>query len=175
MARPIPPQCVELVKEFEGLRLEAYRDIVGVPTIGYGRTVNVRMGDVITKELAEKFLMEDLGVYGRCVEEAVKVPLNDNQFSALVSFTYNVGCSAFESSTLLRLLNLGEYSQVPDQLRRWNKAGGRVVNGLVRRREAEVNLWLAEEQDDQELLAAFLDLEEAFKTFASILRKRGIL
>jgi len=86
-------------------------------------------------------LSQDVRPAEQTVNNGVKVALNQNQFDALVSFTFNVGGASFNGSTLLKVLNQGQYAQVPDQLRRWNKAGGKVVQGLVNRRENEVKLW----------------------------------
>lgn len=135
-----------LIKSFEGLRLHAYRDAVGIWTIGYGTTRGVRPGMQISEAEAEKFLQQDLTRFEQSINEAVEVPINDNQFSALVSFTYNVGSGAFRSSTLLRLLNQRQdVRAVADQFPRWNRAGGRVLAGLTRRRNAERALFLGED------------------------------
>ncbi|MEO1445446.1 MAG: lysozyme [Cyanobacteria bacterium J06635_11] len=135
-----------LIKSFEGLRLKAYRDAVGIWTIGYGTTRGVRPGMQISKEKAEEFLQADLTRFEKAINDAVKVPINDNQFSALVSFTYNVGSGAFRSSTLLRLLNQRhDLRSTANQFPRWNRAGGRVLSGLTRRRNAEKGLFLGED------------------------------
>jgi GH24 family phage-related lysozyme (muramidase) len=135
-----------LVKTFEGLRLKAYQDAVGIWTIGYGTTRGVRPGMKITEAEAEKLLQEDLTRFEQAIHEAVNVPLNDNQFSALVSFTYNVGSGALRSSTLLKMLNQGsDVRSVADQFPRWNRAGGKVLAGLTRRRDAERALFLGQD------------------------------
>ncbi|MEM9087206.1 MAG: lysozyme [Cyanobacteria bacterium P01_F01_bin.53] len=135
-----------LIKSFEGLRLQAYRDAVGIWTIGYGTTRGVRSGMRISEAEAEKFLQQDLNRFEKAINDAVKVPINDNQFSALVSFTYNVGSGAFRSSTLLRLLNQRQsLHTTAEQFPRWNRAGGRVLAGLTRRRNAEKALFLGED------------------------------
>jgi GH24 family phage-related lysozyme (muramidase) len=135
-----------LVKTFEGLRLKAYQDAVGIWTIGYGTTRGVRPGMKITEAEAEKLLQEDLTRFEQAIHEAVNVPLNDNQFSALVSFTYNVGSGALRSSTLLKMLNQGsDVLAVADQFPRWNRAGGKVLAGLTRRRDAERALFLGQD------------------------------
>lgn len=135
-----------LIKSFEGLRLEAYRDAVGIWTIGYGTTRGVKPGMLISEAEAEKFLQEDLSRFEEAIHEAVQVTVNDNQFSSLVSFTYNVGAGAFRSSTLLRLLNEGkDLHTIAAQFPRWNRAGGRVLEGLTRRRNAEKALFLGED------------------------------
>jgi lysozyme len=133
---------LSLIKSFEGLRLLAYRDAVGVWTIGYGATRGVKAGMSITKEQAERMLLNDVQRFEPEVERLVQVPLTGNQWDALVSFTYNLGAANLESSTLLRLLNRGDYAGAAGQFPRWNKAGGKVLTGLVRRREAERVLFL---------------------------------
>ncbi|MEM6453267.1 MAG: lysozyme [Cyanobacteria bacterium P01_D01_bin.105] len=135
-----------LIKSFEGLRLNAYRDAVGIWTIGYGTTRGVQPGMEISEEQAELFLQEDLTRFEQAINSAVTAKINDNQFAALVSFTYNVGSGALRSSTLLKLLNGQEHVRsVADQFPRWNRAGGRVLAGLTRRRNAERALFLGED------------------------------
>lgn len=134
-----------LVKSFEGLRLNAYRDAVGIWTIGYGTTRGVRPGMRISEDEAENFLQQDLSRFEQAINDAVKVPVNDNQFSALACFTYNVGSGAFRSSTLLRMLNQSDIRGAADQFLRWNRAGGRVLAGLTRRRNAERSLFLGQD------------------------------
>ena len=142
MARKVTPYVIEKIKQWEGLRLTAYKDSGGILTIGYGHTgPDVKAGMTITEAHAEMLLMRDLSRFEQSVERSVKVPLTDNQFGALVSFAYNVGTAAFERSTLLRKLNEGDYASVPSQLARWNKVGGRVLAGLTNRRAAETGLW----------------------------------
>lgn len=132
---------LELVKQFEGLVLTAYRDPVGIWTIGYGHTgPEVGPGDVITKAQAEALLRQDLARFESAVRNLVKVPLSSNQFSALVSFTYNVGSGALAQSTLLALLNQRNYQGAADQFPRWVNGGGQVLPGLVRRRNQELSL-----------------------------------
>ena len=133
---------IDLIKKFEGCRLEAYRCPAGVWTIGYGHTKGVQNGQKITQAQAEEFLIEDLKVYEKAVESCVKVPLSQNQFDALVSFCYNCGGEALRTSTLLKLLNEGKYKNAAEQFLRWNKAGGKVLVGLTRRREEEKKLFL---------------------------------
>ncbi|MGK7893024.1 MAG: lysozyme [Xenococcus sp. (in: cyanobacteria)] len=141
---------LHLIEEFEGLarkladgRITAYLDSVHVPTIGYGHTKNVHLGLTITQQQAEEFLNQDLRVAEVGVQHLVKVSLNDNQFAALVSFAFNLGTGALAHSTLLRDLNAGNYSAAADQFLRWNRAGGCVLAGLTRRREAERKLFLS--------------------------------
>lgn len=131
-----------LIKNFEGLRLTAYLCPAQVWTIGFGSTgAHVKPGMTITKEQAEDLLLKDLVRFENAVHRLVKVPLTQNQFDALVSFTFNVGIGSLQKSTLLRLLNEGKYDQVGPQLMRWNKAGGKELPGLTRRRRAEADLF----------------------------------
>ena len=132
---------VELIKEFEGCKQVAYQDSVGVWTIGYGHTKDVYEGQLAIKKTIERWLQEDLEEFESYVSKLVKVELNQNQFDALVAWTYNLGPTNLKESTMLRKLNYGDYASVPDEMRRWNKAGGEVLNGLVRRRDAEANLF----------------------------------
>lgn len=132
---------LELIKSFEGCRLEAYICPAGVPTIGYGHTHGVRLGQIISQKQADDLLFEDLDQFVKAVNRLVIVPLNQNQFDALVSFVFNIGIVAFASSTLLRLLNQQAYNGAADQFKRWNKGGGKVLKGLVRRRQAEEDLF----------------------------------
>ncbi len=135
-----------LIKSFEGLRLKAYRDAVGIWTIGYGTTRGVQPDMSISEAEAERFLQQDLTRFEQAICEAVTVPINDNQFSALASFTYNVGPGALRSSTLLKLLNARhDIRGIADEFPRWNRAGGRVLEGLTRRRNAERALFLGED------------------------------
>lgn len=140
------PKGIALIKSAEGLRLEAYPDpgTGDVPwTIGYGSTSGVTRNMVITKTQAEQMLAADLVRFERIVERLVRVPLNQGQFDALVSFTYNVGEGNFTESTLLRKLNAGDTAGAAEQFSRWVHAGGKVLPGLVTRRAAERALFLA--------------------------------
>ncbi|WP_440216936.1 lysozyme [Chromobacterium piscinae] len=133
---------INLIKQFEGVRLQAYQDAVGVWTIGYGHTgPEVKAGIRISQQQAEQLLAADLEKFETGVGKAVTVPLNANQFSALVSFSYNLGLGNLQSSTLLRLLNKGDYTGAAGQFPLWNKAGGNVLPGLSRRRLAEQTLF----------------------------------
>lgn len=140
---------LDLIKEFESFRSAPYLCSAGVPTIGYGTTVypngiKVKLSDQkITQQLAESFLQHHVNAIEKDVLNLVKVPLKQNQFDALVSFAYNVGIGAFGDSTLLKLLNAGDIDNASKQFERWNKAGGKVSNGLIRRRKAEKALFLA--------------------------------
>ena len=132
---------IALIKKFEGCKLRAYLDAVDVPTIAYGRTKDVKIGDICTQQQAEDWLEEELVEYEGYVNEAVKVELTQPQFDSLVSWTYNLGPSNLNRSSMLRVLNASDYDNVPEQIMRWNKAGGRVLPGLVRRREAEAEMF----------------------------------
>ena len=133
----ISQEGISLIKKFEGCELEAYKCAAGVWTIGYGNTKDVKEGDSILKEDAESMLVHELQKYCNDVDIAVKVDLKQNEFDALVSWTYNLGPTNLNSSTMLRVLNEGKHDEVPAQIKRWNKASGQVKQGLVRRREAE--------------------------------------
>jgi lysozyme len=158
----LPPQVMEigvrggmtinqdglnLIKSFEGLYLDAYLDPIGIPTIGYGHTQGVEEGMTITEAQAEEFLRKDLADAEAAVSsDLVQVSLNENQFSALVSFTFNVGSVNFSDSTLLQLLNAGDFQGAADQFPVWNKGdGGQELAGLTRRRKAERALFLGED------------------------------
>ena len=132
---------ISLIKKFEGCELYAYQCSAGVWTIGYGHIKGVSEGMTITQEQAEQMLLDELVEYENYINELVSVDLSQNQFDALVSWVYNLGPSNLRSSTLLKVLNSGDYNGVPAQIMRWNKAGGKVLEGLTRRREAEARLF----------------------------------
>ena len=131
----------KLIREFEGLELKAYKCPAGVLTIGYGHTKAVTAGMVITESKAEKLLREDLKWVEEAINSKVVVNLTQNQYDALASFIYNVGAGAFAKSTLLRKLNAEDYGGASAEFKRWNKGGGKVLKGLVRRRKAEQELF----------------------------------
>lgn len=130
-----------LTQKFEGCVLHAYQDIVGVWTIGYGHTSGVKAGDTCTQEQATSWLEEDIQEAVKAVEKYVTTALNQNQFDALVDFTFNLGAGALEHSTLLKFLNAGDYLAAAGQFRLWNHAGGKVNAGLTARRQAEQSLF----------------------------------
>ena len=131
-------RALELIKPFEGCKLRAYLCPAGVWTIGYGATgQGIGPGVVWTQGQAENRLLADVARFYRGVQKLVQVPINEFQAGALTSFAYNVGLQALAGSTLLRLLNAGNYAAASEQLMRWNKAGGRALLGLTRRRAAE--------------------------------------
>ena len=162
MTRQINQAGLDLIKRFEGFEARAYLDAVGVPTIGYGHTRTVSADDVnagrqIDEQTAESLLQEDCDSAQADVERYIDAELNDNQFSALVSFVFNLGGGALRGSTLRRRLNAGDYDAVPSELARWVYAGGRVLNGLVRRRRAEGELFTTQ-PDSQSADTGMLDV-----------------
>lgn len=138
---------LDLLKEWEGCVLKPYKDSGGKWTIGVGHLITTeekksgKFNGAITMEEALDLLACDIQPAEYVVNDAVKVSLTQNQFDALVSFAFNCGCMAFRHSTLCALLNQGQYDQVPVQLLRWNKVGGKVCDGLVKRRACEIKLW----------------------------------
>jgi len=157
---------LNLIKSFEGLYLDAYIDPVGIPTIGYGHIKDVEMGMTITEAKAEEFLRQDLADAEAAVSsDIVQVSLDSNQFSALVSFTFNAGSQAFADSTLLRLLNQGDFHRAADQFPVWNKGeGNQELAGLTPRRKAERALFLGQDwkvfADFQEVTIRLLQLKQ---------------
>jgi len=132
---------IRLIKSFEGCRTVAYQDAVGVWTIGYGHTIDVKKGMTITQHQCDVMLEVDIETYENYVKEQVDVSLTQNQFDALVSWVYNLGPTNLRNSTMLKVLNAGKYDEVPYQMKRWVHAGGKVLKGLVIRREAEAELF----------------------------------
>lgn len=131
-------QGAALTEQFEGCRLTAYQDCRGVWTIGYGHTgTGVYRGLTITQQQAEAFLLQDITWAEAMVNSHVSIPLNQNEFDALVDFVFNCGAGDFESSTLLKMINANDLAAAALQFERWDKAGGKVVAGLLRRRLAE--------------------------------------
>lgn len=144
----ISAKGIALIEQFEGLRMKAYQDGAGIWTIGYGHTglngpaACVKQGDVCTSAEADEWLDRDMAEAERAVNTLVKVPLTQNQFDALVSFTYNLGWAAFESSALLRLLNAGATNIAAAEFVKWDRIGGQVSQGMLHRRAAEQALYL---------------------------------
>lgn len=139
---------INLIKKFEGCRLTAYQDSVGVWTIGYGWTQPVDgkpvgNGMTITQQKADDLLKQGVIQYEAGVHGLVTVQLNQNQYDALVDFAYNLGVNALKGSTLLKKLNTGDYAGAANEFTKWNKAGGKELAGLTRRREAEKSLFLS--------------------------------
>jgi len=140
--------AAEVIKEFEGYSSEPYLCPSGIATIGYGNTrylngERVTMDDPeIDKKEAEKMLLETVKFVEKEVKNIVEHKLKSYQMAALISFTYNVGIGAFSNSTLLSWIDSNpNYNRIPEQFRRWNRGGGKVLKGLIRRREAEIELW----------------------------------
>lgn len=147
---------LKLLQQWEGCKLKMYKDAAGLPTIGVGHLltrdeltsgkiiiggVKVKYAAGLTEQQVRDLLAQDLDPAENAVNAGVEVALDQNQFDALVSFTFNSGTRAFAQSTLLKLLNQGNYASVPEQLRRWTRAGGKILPGLVNRRENEIRLW----------------------------------
>lgn len=141
--------ALNTIQQFEGLKLKAYKDSVGIWTIGFGNIFNldtgnpIKEGDEITQETADRWLKIEVDQLQTKLKKVITVPLTDNQLTAITSLAYNIGFGAFKRSTLLRLLNAGaSKEEVAKQFLRWNKAGGKEVKGLTNRRQAEFNLFL---------------------------------
>jgi lysozyme len=136
-----------LLKKFEGCVLKAYRCPANVWTIGFGNTfyedgTKVKEGDVITQQRADELAKYIVEQFATSIRAMIKQPLNENQFSACVSLAYNIGTGGFKKSSVLRKLNVNPTDQtIADSFRLWNKGGGVVLKGLVRRREAEIALY----------------------------------
>lgn len=142
----ISSNSISLIKSFEKLELKAYPDpgTGGKPwTVGWGHTKGVKPGDQITQSQAEAFLADDLAVSESAVNSAIKLPMTQSQFDAMVSLAFNIGGANFASSTLVKKFNAGDVSGSADEFPRWNRANGKVMNGLTRRRTAERELFLS--------------------------------
>jgi len=126
-----------LIKKFEGCRLKAYRCSANVLTIGYGHTGGVKEDDTISQPEADELLEKDIAKFEEYVNDNVIVELKQHQFDALVAWTFNLGPGNLRESTMLKKLNDADYASVPFEMRRWNKAGGKTLDGLIRRRQAE--------------------------------------
>ncbi|ALD03224.1 lysozyme [Acinetobacter sp. TTH0-4] len=143
----VSPSGIDLICNFEGKRLMAYDDGVGVWTIGFGTTIypngiKVKKGDVCTEAQAKAYMAYDLKKFELAVNDAVNISLNQNQFDALVSLAYNIGTNAFKNSTLVKNLNAGDYRGAANQFDVWVNAGGKRMQGLVNRRTKEKALFL---------------------------------
>lgn len=143
----ISPNGIDLIRNFESIRLKAYDDGVGVWTIGYGTTkypngIRVKKGDTCTLNQAQNYMQNDLRKFEQTVNDSVKVPTSQNQFDALVSLAYNIGPTAFEESTLVKRLNEKNYKAAADQFGLWVNARGKRLQGLVNRRAIEKALFL---------------------------------
>ena len=148
----VSDDAVELAKHHEGFRARAYLDPIGIPTIGYGLTryfhrpgaPKVKMGDVITEDEASFALAATMQSFFDQAAAATTVKLEQFQVDALASFIYNVGVANFRNSTMLRLINAGDFDGAARQFPRWNKAGGKVLPGLTRRRNDEMLMFMGE-------------------------------
>ena len=143
----ISDKGIALIKSFEGCRLQAYPDPAtgGDPwTVGYGHTgPEVTRDLAINQQEADECLMQDLAKFEDCVTDACEKEPTQNQFDSIVCLAYNIGCKAMSGSTLIKLLNAGDAQGAASQFMRWNKAGGQVMAGLTRRRQAERDLFMA--------------------------------
>lgn len=143
----ITQKGIEIIKKFEGLRTKAYKCSAGVPTIGYGLTFypsgeRVKMGDIITPEQAEKYLVEVLKGFQKQIAPLIKTELNPHQWDALISFTYNVGVGNLKISTLLKKVNANPNDPtIRNEFQRWVYAGGKKLDGLVKRRAEEATIY----------------------------------
>jgi len=144
----ISAEGLALIKKFEGLELTAYKCAAGVWTIGYGHTKDVQEGDEWSEAHADHMLEVELEEFEEYINDNVTVALSQNQFDALVSWVYNLGPANLKASTMLKVLNSGDYEGVPAQIQRWNKAGGKVLEGLIRRRKAEALLFVGREWNE---------------------------
>ena len=133
----ISQEGLALIKKFEGCRLKAYRCSANVLTIGYGHTGGVKEDDTISQPEAGELLEKDIAKFEEYVNDNVIVELKQHQFDALVAWTFNLGPGNLRESTMLKKLNDADYASVPFEMRRWNKAGGKTLDGLIRRRQAE--------------------------------------
>lgn len=138
----ISQKGIDLIKNFEGLQLKSYKCPAGVWTIGYGTTRGVKQGQSITQKEAEELLKRDLRYFELRVDKLVTVPLTQGQYDALVSFTYNLGEGNLKSSTLLKKLNSKDYEGAALEFPKWNRAAGKVLNGLIKRRAAEQKMFM---------------------------------
>ena len=141
----ISEEGLELIKQFEGCETKAYLCPAGVWTIGYGHTKDVKEGEEISEEYAMFLLKDEIVEYEKYIEDLVEVSLSQCEFDALCSWVYNLGPTNLKESTLLKELNHANFDRVPFEIKRWNKAGGKVLEGLQRRREAEALLFEAKD------------------------------
>lgn len=160
---------LEIIKSEEGFVPHAYYCPAGVLTIGYGFTKGVKLGQTISREEAERRLIQELEEYEEGVSEVIKVGISENQFSALVSFTFNIGVTAFAGSTLARMINQGKITEAADQFDRWIRGGGRILSGLIQRRNREKTLYLTPDTPNGTERAIKITKPTFFKrtTFAS--------
>ena len=134
-----------MIKHFERCKLTAYQDQNSIQTIGWRHTAGVKKGDKWTQDKVDNTLLNDIDEFKGYVNHYVNVPLTQNQFDSLISWTYNIGTRGLKKSVMLTKLNEKKYDEVPSQMKRWNKAGGKVSRGLVRRRNAEAAMFSGED------------------------------
>ena len=140
----ISAACLVGIATHEGYRSEAYKDTVGIPTVGFGETAGVKMGDKTTPERALVQLLESTEKHADAIRQCIHVPLYQHEFDAYISLAYNIGTGAFCRSTLVKKLNAKDYAGACEEIRRWNKAGGKVLPGLVKRRDVEYRTCMGE-------------------------------
>ena len=140
----ISAACLVGIATHEGYRSEAYKDAVGIPTLGFGETAGVKMGDKTTPERALVQLLESTEKHADAIRQCIHVPLYQHEFDAYISLAYNIGTGAFCRSTLVKKLNAKDYAGACEEIRRWNKAGGKVLPGLVKRRDVEYRMCIGE-------------------------------
>ena len=138
---------IDLIKQWEGCKLKAYKDVAGIWTVGYGLTsragfIEVGPDTVLTQEEADYYFEKVVDDFASKIKPMITSPINENEFAAFVSLAYNIGVGAFKRSSALKRFNAGEKDRVTEAIRMWKKAGGKTVQGLVNRREAEVALFL---------------------------------
>ncbi len=144
----ISDKGLELIKKYEGFRSKVYKDAVGLPTIGFGTLIDTKEEQylktkIITEAEATQLLKYDVAKFEKAINDLVNVTLNQNQYDSLCTFTYNVGIGNFKSSTLLKLINQSKFKEAAEQFVRWNKAGGKELVGLTKRRLSEKELFLS--------------------------------
>lgn len=160
------------LKLWEGCKLVAYKDVGGVWTIGYGSTgPHVFPGLIITQAQADAYLDADLARFEQSINSKVKVSINQNQYDALVSLAYNIGVAGFERSTVLRRLNSGDYDGAADAMLMWNKVNGKIVKGLVNRREAERKLFLTPVEATDAAAIKEANIEALIREYTNKLRE----
>ena len=133
---------IDVIKHFEGLRLQTYRCSASKLTIGYGHTATAKKGMIISQTKAEELLKSDLKRFEEGVTRLVGLKIHQLMFDSLVSFAFNLGLGNLQKSTLLKKINLGKFEDVENEFIKWNRAGGKVLEGLTRRRNAEKELFL---------------------------------
>jgi len=163
---------LDLIKQFEGCKLTAYKDIVGIWTIGYGTTaaaglgIEPAKGMTITQDRAEDLLRQGIDKFAAKVDELITAKVNQNERGAVICLAYNIGCGALSKSTVLRELNAGNKDRAAAAFKMWNKAGGEIVQGLVNRRNAEVTLFLTPVTADMHTVES--EKDKANSTLAAI-------